>query len=132
MKYLLDTCVISDFVKGNKKTLQKIKSLLPSDLAVSSVTIMELKYGLQLNPQRAKKIAPIVNSLINNITILPYITDSADKTAYIRAELKIQGTPIGPYDIMIAGTALEHNLIMVTANTKEFNRIEQLIIENWQ
>ena len=132
MKYLLDTCVISDFVKGNKTTLEKVKSNLPTDLAISAITVMELKYGLYLNQQRAKKIAPIVNSLINSIIVLPYLAESADKTALIRAKLKIKGTPIGPYDIMIAGTALEHQLIMVTANNKEFSRVNDLIIENWQ
>lgn len=132
MKYLLDTCVISDFVKGNKMTLQKIKSMPPNNLAMSSITVMELNYGLQLNPQRAKKIAPIVNLLISNMIVLPYIIETADKTALIRSELKVKGTPIGPYDIMIAATALEHNLVMVTANSNEFKRIEQLSIENWR
>jgi len=132
MKYLLDTCVISDFVKGNKNVMQIIKSEQPVNLAVSSVTVMELHYGLKLNPQRAKKISPIISALLGTIKIIPYETHCAEQTAVIRAQLKTLGTPIGPYDIMIAGTALAHNLVMVTANVKEFKRINILDIENWQ
>ena len=132
MKYLLDTCVISDFVKGNSHVIQKIKSEQPVNLAVSAVTVMELHYGLKLNPQRAIKISPIINALLQTINIIPYDSQCAEKTARIRADLKILGTPIGPYDIMIAGTAIEHRMIMVTANIKEFKRVNALIIENWQ
>lgn len=132
MKYLLDTCVISDFVKGNNRVIQKIKSEQPVDLAVSAVTVMELYYGLKLNSQRAIKISPIIKALLQTINIIAYDSQCAEETARIRAELKVLGTPIGPYDIMIAGTAIEHRMIMVTANIKEFKRINSLIIENWQ
>ena len=132
MKYLLDTCVISDFIKGNHNVIQRIKSEQPVNLAVSSVTVMELQYGLKLNPQRAKKISPIISALLRTITVIAYDSRCAEQTAIIRAQLKAVGKPIGPYDIMIAGTAIEHSLIMVTANTKEFNRINSLDIENWQ
>lgn len=132
MKYLLDTCVISDFIKGNKNVVQKIKSEQPVNLAVSSVTVMELYYGLKLNPQRAKKIAPVISALLQTITIIPYDNLCAEQTAVFRAQLKVIGTPIGPYDIMIAGTAIQHRMIMVTANVKEFERINLLTIENWR
>ena len=132
MKYLLDTCVISDFVKGHDNVIKKIKSEQPDNLAVSTVTVMELHYGLRLNPQRAKKISPIITALLQIIKIIPYDNGCAEQTAIIRAQLKSLGTPIGSYDIMIAGTAIEHRMIMVTANSKEFKRVERLDIENWQ
>ena len=54
MGYLLDTCVVSDFVKGETNTLKRLKSVSPSDIFVSSLTVMEIKYGLAINPQRFK------------------------------------------------------------------------------
>lgn len=132
MKYLLDTCVISDFVKGEQGTLTKLKSIPPIELAISSITVMEIHYGLSLNPQRARKIKNTLLKIIEHITILNYSESVALKTAKIRAHLKQQGTPIGSYDLLIAGTALDYDLIMVTANEKEFARIPSLQIENWQ
>ncbi|MHC0062327.1 PIN domain-containing protein [Nostoc sp. UIC 10890] len=59
MGYLLDTCVISDFVKGEENTLKRIKLISPIEIFVSSITVMEVKYGLAINPQRAVKIQSI-------------------------------------------------------------------------
>jgi mRNA-degrading endonuclease RelE of RelBE toxin-antitoxin system len=67
MKYLLDTCVISDFVKGQQNVLQRIKSEAPKDLAISSVVFMEIQYGLKLNPERARKITAIINTILDMI-----------------------------------------------------------------
>lgn len=57
--------------------------------------------------------------------------EDAQATARIRAILKTKGTPIGPYDVMLAGCAKQRNLIFVTDNTKEFQKIDGLVIENW-
>lgn len=130
--YLLDTCVISDFVKGEKGTLEKIKNSSPQDIAVSCITVMEINYGLSINLQKAKKISPIIEELLNSITILQFCTKEAQITASIRAFLKENGTPIGAYDVLIAATALSAGLILVTANTKEFQRIPDLKIMNWR
>jgi tRNA(fMet)-specific endonuclease VapC len=131
MRYLLDTCVISDFIKGEPATQTCLKQTLPADIAISSITIMELRYGMMLNPQRAQKIAPIITNLIQPIAILPFNTPEAEKAAEIRAILKFQGQPIGAYDVLIAATALQHQLIMVTANQREFDRVPGLQTENW-
>ena len=132
MKYLLDTCVISDFVKGNESVLIHIKQTPPDELVISSFTAMEIEYGLKLNPARAKKIKSVINALMSSIHILPYTIQHAKTTAEIRANLKQQGTAIGPYDLMIAATALYQNLVMVTSNTKEFQRITGLTLQDWR
>jgi len=132
MKYLLDTCVISDFIKGQPDVLYRLKSEQPKDLVISSVTLMEIKYGLALNPARAKKISSIIHALLETIHIIPYEQKDADATATIRAHLKNEGKPIGPYDVMIAGCALSHHLTMVTSNMKEFNRVAGLSLEDWR
>ena len=132
MRYLLDTCVISDFVKGEAETTARLKQTPPVDIAISTITVMELRYGLALNPQRARKIEPAIASILSSVIILPFGTAEAEKSAQIRAVLKSQGQPIGAYDVLIAAIALQQNLIMVTANQREFERISGLQTENWR
>ncbi|MDB9372653.1 type II toxin-antitoxin system VapC family toxin [Nodularia sphaerocarpa] len=132
MSYLLDTCVISDFVKGEENTLQRIKLIPPAEIFVSSLTVMEVKYGLAINPQRAVKIQSIIATLLNSITILPFDSKEAEQAAQIRSFLKLAGSPIGAYDVLIAATAVINNHIVVTSNVREFQRVPNLQIENWR
>ena len=132
MQYLLDTCVISDFIKGEVSTKVRLKQTPPVDIAVSVITVMELRYGLALNPQRAQKVEPAISSFLSSVTILPFSTVEAEQAAQIRAALKSQGQPIGAYDVLIAATALQHNLLMITANQREFDRVPGLQTENWR
>lgn len=132
MKYLLDTCVVADFVKGDKATLERIKEKSPAALAVSTITVMEIDYGLALNVERAKKIKPIIHDLLATIHILEFNQEDAKQAVLLRALLKQQGCPIGSYDILLAGAAFNRKLILVSSNTKEFDRIEGLELENWR
>ena len=132
MKYLLDTCVISDFVKGDKGVMKRLRSERPIDLAISAITMMEIQYGLALHPDRAQQLEPIINSLIRMIEVVPYDTAEAVATAKIRAYLKQQDMPIDPYDVMIAGTAMSQQLTMVTSNTNEFEKVASLLVEDWR
>ncbi|MES1024733.1 type II toxin-antitoxin system VapC family toxin [Gloeocapsa sp. BRSZ] len=132
MRYLLDTCVISDFIKGETGTQFRLKQTPPIEIAVSAITAMELRYGLALNAQRAPKVEPIIASFLSSVTILPFSTMEAEQAARIRATLKSQGQPIGAYDILIADTALKHNLLVITANQREFDRVSGLQTENWR
>ena len=132
MQYLLDTCVISDFIKGEPGTQTRLKQTSPDDVAVSVITVMELRYGLLNNPQRAKKIEPTITSLLNSVSILEFKEEDAEQAAQVRSILKKQGQPIGAYDVLIAATALRHGLIMVTANQREFDRVAGLQTENWR
>ncbi|WP_427160016.1 type II toxin-antitoxin system VapC family toxin [Aliinostoc sp. HNIBRCY26] len=132
MGYLLDTCVISDFVKGEEMTLKKLKSSNPKDIFISSLTVMEVKYGLAINPQRAIKIQSLIETLLTTVTIIPFGLTEAEQAAQIRSNLKKLGTPIGAYDVLIAATAITHNHILVTSNIREFQRIASLQIENWR
>ena len=132
MKYLLDTCIVSDFVKGQPNVLARIKATLPSQIAVSVVTRMEIEFGLLLNPERARKLAPVMDAFLGSITTLPLTETDAQAAAGIRAALQLQGQPIGAYDVLIAGCGLARGLIVVTANTGEFNRVSGLVMENWR
>jgi tRNA(fMet)-specific endonuclease VapC len=132
MRYLLDTCVISDFIKGEPNTLVRLKQTQSSDLGVSSITVMELHYGLALNPKFAQKAKPLITSFLTTVIIIPFGDKEAEQAAQIRAILKSQGQPIGAYDVLIAATAIQHHLIMVTANQREFDRVIGLQTENWR
>ncbi|MBU7583539.1 MAG: type II toxin-antitoxin system VapC family toxin [Nostoc sp. TH1S01] len=132
MGYLLDTCVISDFVQGEANTLKQLKSTSRADIFVSSITVMEVKYGLAINPQRAVKIQSIIETLLSSITILPFDYKEAEQAAQIRSLLKLAGLPIGAYDVLIAATAVINNHVLVTSNIREFQRVPNLQIENWR
>jgi tRNA(fMet)-specific endonuclease VapC len=79
MRYLLDTCVISDFIKGEAGTTARLKQTPPVDIAISAVTVMELRYGLALNPQRVQKVEPALTSILSSVNILPFGTAEAEQ-----------------------------------------------------
>jgi tRNA(fMet)-specific endonuclease VapC len=129
---LLDTNVVSDFTRGIPAVLARLKATSKGDTAICTVSTMEIEYGLVLNPTRARKIEPMIRSLLRDLHVLPYEPQDATATAAVRAALAKRGTPIGPYDVMIAGTALRRGLVMVTSNRDEFGCIDGLILEDWR
>lgn len=112
--------------------LATVKSTPPDEIAVSVVTRMEIDYGLLLNPQRARKLAPVLNAFLSSITTLPFEEADAKAAASLRAALRQTGRPIGPYDCQIAGCGLARGLVVVTSNVSEFLRVGGLRIENWR
>ena len=132
MTYLLDTCALSDFARGEPGTLARLREVAPSQIVASAVSAMEVEYGLALDPARARKLAPVMRALLDAITILPYGLGEARASASLRASLQRRGRPVGPYDVLIAGTAIARGLVLVTSNVREFGRIAALRIENWR
>lgn len=132
MKYLLDTTVVSDFVRGHVAVRERLLASPPLELVVSAVTVMEVEYGLACNPARAGRIRPVAEELLGQLVVLPYGEDEARETGRLRGELSRLGTPIGPFDAMIAATARTHRLVAVTSNTREFMRVPGLVIEDWR
>jgi tRNA(fMet)-specific endonuclease VapC len=132
VRYLLDTTVISDFTRGESAVLARLKAAGKREVAISTVTAMEIEYGLLLNPARARKIEPVIRALLADMAVFPYEQEDASATAAVRAALAKRGTPIGPFDLMIAGTALRRGLVMVTSNSNEFARVGGLNLEDWR
>jgi tRNA(fMet)-specific endonuclease VapC len=132
MKYLLDTCTVSDFVKGQPEVLARVKATSPNLIAVSALTRMEVDYGLALNALRAKKLAPLLDAFFSSIATIPFDEADAQAAAVIRAALKTRGQPIGAYDVLIAGTGLARGLVVVTSNVGEFKRVSGLHVEDWR
>jgi tRNA(fMet)-specific endonuclease VapC len=120
MKYLLDTCTVSDFVKGQPGVLARIKTTLPNLIAVSAVSLMEIEFGLQLNSERARNLAPVMDAFLSRAA------------GALHAALQKQEPPIGAYDVLIAGCGLAHGLVVVTSNVGEFQRISGLQVEDWR
>ena len=132
MKYLLDTCTVSDFVKGQASVMARVKATPPSLIAVSALTRLEVDYGLALNAARARKLTPMLDAFFSSIVTLSFDQADAKAAAAIRAALKTRGQPIGAYDVLIAGTALARGLVVVTSNVGEFSRVSGLHVENWR
>ena len=132
MKYLLDTCVISDFVRGERGTVSRIAHVAPQLIVVSAVTLMEIEFGLALNAARARGIGAIIRDFLNVVGAIPFETPDARAAATLRASLQTRGKPIGAYDALIAGSALARGLILVSANEREFRRLAGLVVENWR
>jgi tRNA(fMet)-specific endonuclease VapC len=132
MKYLLDTCTISDFVKGQPNVLARIKATPPNLIVVSAVTRMEVDYGLALNSERARKLAPVLAAFFSAIATVPFDEADAQAAGALRATLKAKGQAIGAYDVLIAGTGLARGLVVVTSNVGEFQRVGGLRVEDWR
>ncbi|PCJ23766.1 MAG: VapC toxin family PIN domain ribonuclease [Rickettsiales bacterium] len=130
--YLLDSCAISDFMKGDKNTSEKLKSILPSEIYTSTITQMEIQYGLIRRFDHSHRYFGILEDFLSAITVLPFDRSAASHSAKIRKTLDSQGTPIGAYDVLIAGIAMSANLTLVTSNEREFLRVDGLEIENWR
>lgn len=130
LKYLLDTntCI---FTIKNKPTLVRERfNLNTSRLCISSVTLMELIYGAEKSQAPERNLA-VLDGFIARLDVLNYDAAAAAHSGQIRAELSRQGLPIGPFDLMIAGHARSQGLIVVTNNTREFERVDGLRIEDW-
>jgi len=129
--YLLDTNICIYIIKKKPvDVLKTVKTKSKKDIYISSITVAELEYGVAKSrfPEK-NKIALI--GFLSIFTILPF--DDADAVEYgiMRAELEKKGKIIGPMDLLLAAQAKKKRLIIVTNNTREFERLEGLKIENW-
>ncbi len=131
MTYLLDTCICIYLL--NKRLLPlicKFKRHQPGEIGISVITASELQYGVAKSSQLEKNQERL-DAFLAPFDILPYDAKAVIAYGSIRAELEKKGQLIGPLDMLIAAQALSSNLILVTNNEKEFQRIPSLQIENW-
>jgi tRNA(fMet)-specific endonuclease VapC len=131
VKYLLDTNICIYIIKKKPEKILKIFSKLkPGDVAVSSITIAELNFGI------AKSSKPNQNTIalqefLQPLVVLDFNVDDSLMYGKIRADLESKGKMIGAMDLLIASIAMGRNLILVTNNEKEFGRVIDLKVENW-
>ncbi|MDU8499527.1 tRNA(fMet)-specific endonuclease VapC [Pseudomonas syringae] len=130
LKYMLDTNICIFTIKNKPVSVREAFNLHHGQLCISTITLMELVYGAEKSSSPERNLA-VVEGFAARLELLPYDSDAAAHTGMIRAELARAGTPIGPYDQMIAGHARSLGLVVITNNQREFQRVEGLRVEDW-
>lgn len=128
--YVLDTNTLIYFFKGIGKVAEKLLDTPPKEIGIPSIVVYELEVGIAKSTSPEKRTAQLAD-LLSLINVLPFGLQEARSAAQIRAALEKQGQPIGPYDTLIAATALASQAALITHNTKEFGKIKQLKCEDW-
>ena len=130
----LDTNAVIALINGSSTPVRArlaVALQMREVVAISIVVLFELRYGAarSANPRRASH--HIDDFLSGPIQVLDFEQDDAEEAGDIRAALERAGTPIGPYDVLIAGQARRRGAILVTANQREFTRVPRLKTEDW-
>jgi tRNA(fMet)-specific endonuclease VapC len=132
MIYLLDTNTCIVYLKGlNLKLKQRLESQTLNNIVVCSVVKSELFYGA-IKSKKSQENLLKQKIFLNKFISLPFDDQCTEIYGKIRTELEQKGTPIGAYDLQIASIAIANNLILVTHNVREFQRISNLQIEDWE
>jgi tRNA(fMet)-specific endonuclease VapC len=100
-------------------------------LAISSIVLFELRYGAAKSARPERNAQRIADFLLGPIEVLPFEPADAEEAGEIRAVLERAGTPIGPYDVLVAAQARRRDALLVTANEREFARVPRLKLEDW-
>ena len=126
---VLDTAIVIDVLRGRREVITKLAKVSPDDVAVTTMTVAELLYGALGSREPAKNRAEVVR-LVNAVRTVPFGRRAAALHAQLRDRLRQK--PIGPNDLVIAATTLSADATLVTANTREFERVAGLRVESWR
>jgi tRNA(fMet)-specific endonuclease VapC len=128
--YILDTNTLIYFFKGIGNVSSCLLEKPPRSIGIPTIVLFELEVGIAKSTSPKKRRLQL-ESLTSTVNILPLAHEEVKCAATIRADLENRGKSIGPYDVLIAGTALANKGVLVTHNTSEFQRIEGLQLEDW-
>jgi tRNA(fMet)-specific endonuclease VapC len=131
VEYLLDTDTCVDLLRNIPVVIDKLRSLAPDDCGISVITSFELFAGAA-RARDPRREAHKVQALLDVIEEISFSSDAARRAGLLRFELESAGTPIGPYDLLIASHALVLDLTLVTANPEEFGYVPGLSLEKWR
>ena len=129
MNYLLDTNAVIALMKGHTGFLTRLRQHKPRNFAMPSIVAHELYFGAYTSRHAADNLRR-VEAL--QFEILDFDPEDARRAGEVRAQLASAGTPIGTYDVLIAGQALARSLTLVTHNMREFQRVSGLSVEDWE
>ena len=131
MKYMLDTNIIA-YAKNNRPegVLKRLMSHSQKDLCISAITMAELEFGV-FNSSKPDRNRMALMMFLSGIEVVPFGAEAAREYGDIRHELTVKGQLIGANDLLIAAHARALGLVLVTNNTREFERVSNLQIENW-
>jgi tRNA(fMet)-specific endonuclease VapC len=128
--YALDTNSVIHFFQGKGQVADRLLAVPPSDVGLPAIVLYEIEVGIgrSASPERRRRQ---LADLVSVVRVLPFGPAEARAAARVRLRLERAGTPIGPLDTLIAGTALHHHATLVSHNVDEFARVEGLAIEDW-
>jgi tRNA(fMet)-specific endonuclease VapC len=128
--YLLDTNILIYAYRDLGQCRQKLKAQDDAHVHICAVNVAEIEYGIAKS-SRPAGLQQFLNLIQMRYLLQPMNVEAARLAGQVRAKLERVGQPIGSYDLLIAGIALAHNLTVVTSNTREFERVPGLRVENW-
>jgi tRNA(fMet)-specific endonuclease VapC len=129
-RYLLDANAVITLLNDKTSNAgRRLRREKPDDVAIPSIVVHELFYGAFKSRRVAQNLA-LIDAL--QFAVLEFDKEDARQAGAIRALLVSKGTPIGAYDVLVAGQAVARSLILVTHNTREFGRVPGLRFEDWQ
>ncbi|QJD72143.1 tRNA(fMet)-specific endonuclease VapC [Marinobacterium sp. LSUCC0821] len=130
LKYMLDTNIVIYTIKNKPEVVRSRFKQHYGQMCISSVSYMELIFGAERSGNPEKNLR-VLEGFVARMDVIPFDSEAAVHSGQLRTELANKGTPIGPYDLMIAGHARSEGFILVTNNEKEFVRVPGLRVENW-
>ncbi len=129
MSYLLDTNIVSYYLRGIPNVVTRLSSEKPSNIAISAITAFELRYGVA--KRKSPKLKASVDGFIALVAILPFDDDVALRAGNLKSDQEDSGFAMDLPDLLIAAHALCQNRILVTNNSKHFSHVNDLRIEDW-
>lgn len=130
MAYLLDTYIFLHLLKDNQRVRTQIEMAGPENVFLSSVSVGELYFGA-FNSGRVESNLEDLKKNIEDQQILNFTRNTAKIFGRLKAGLRKKGTPLADFDLAIASIALQNDCILVTHNTRHFERIPELCVEDW-
>lgn len=134
MNWLLDANVVIALMKVDPPAVRNpLRRAIASGgiIATSSIVLQEIWYGIMKSSRPADNKRSLEAFLAGGVEVLPFDQEDAARAGEVRAVLKAKGSPIGPYDVLIAAQALQADMTVATGNVREFRRIDGLKFENW-
>ncbi|NOY68511.1 MAG: type II toxin-antitoxin system VapC family toxin [Deltaproteobacteria bacterium] len=128
--YLIDTDIIIYSLKANETVKWNLRLHLNDSIKISAVTLMEMYYGAYKSQKVESNLAK-VKMIESSLEIVPISRELVEMFGLLKSNLEKAGQSLDDFDLILAATALSHNLILVTNNEKHFQRIDGLKIENW-
>ena len=129
MKFLFDTNAVIAILNKKSNFIAKLKQYRPADFGIPAIVLFELYYGAEKSQRTEEDLANIERLPFE---IVPFSAIDARLCGKIRADLEKIGNPIGAYDVQIAAQAKSRNLTLITHNVKEFQRVDDLAIQDWE
>jgi tRNA(fMet)-specific endonuclease VapC len=133
MRYMLDTNILVYVLNArphHQAVLDRFDREDPRDMVVSSITLAELRFGIEKSRQRDVS-RRVLQQVLDALNVAPFDAKAAQMYGSVRAGLETEGKPIGPLDTLIAAHALSLDLTLVTNNVREFSKVRRLRVENW-